>query len=101
MGAGSLTPRGEAKATSGGFAVTGRWSFVSGCLHSKWLLGNCLVTENGQARSSPLPDVPETRFVLFPAEQGQILDTWSVSSPKARVATTSLSSGFASPPMIP
>jgi indole-3-acetate monooxygenase len=35
MVAGSFTPRGEAKVTSGGFEVTGRWPFASGCLHSK------------------------------------------------------------------
>ena len=79
MAAGSFTPRGEAKVTSGGFEVTGRWPFASGCLHSKWLMGNCLVTENGHPRSGPVPDLPETRFVLFRTEQAQILDTWFVS----------------------
>jgi indole-3-acetate monooxygenase len=75
----SFTPRGEAKVKAGGFEVTGRWPFASGCLHSKWLLGHCLVIENGRPRPGPLPDIPETRFVMFPAEQAQILDTWFVS----------------------
>jgi alkylation response protein AidB-like acyl-CoA dehydrogenase len=79
MGAGSLTPRGEAKVTNGGFEVSGRWPFASGCLHSKWLLLNCVVTENGQARPGPFPNVPATRFAIFRAEQAQILDTWFVS----------------------
>jgi alkylation response protein AidB-like acyl-CoA dehydrogenase len=79
MGAGSFTPSGEAKITDGGFEVTGRWPFASGCLHSKWLLANCVVTENGRARLGPAPDVPETRFVMFRTEQAQILDTWFVS----------------------
>src|SRR5579859_3197970 len=79
MGAGSFTPRGEAKVTAGGFEVSGRWPFASGCLHSKWLVGNCVVTANGQPRPGPLPGVPETRFALFRAEQAQILDTWSVA----------------------
>src|SRR5215467_3040763 len=48
IGAGSVTPRGEAKVIDGGFEVTGRWPFASGCLHSKWLLANCVVTENGR-----------------------------------------------------
>jgi indole-3-acetate monooxygenase len=77
--AGSFTPRGEAKVTADGFEVSGHWPFASGCIHSKWLNGNCLVTEDGQPRSGPLANVPETRFVLFPAEQAQILDTWFVS----------------------
>jgi alkylation response protein AidB-like acyl-CoA dehydrogenase len=79
IGAGSFTPRGEAKVIDGGFEVTGRWPFASGCLHSKWLLANCVVTENGHARPGPAPDVPETRFVVFRTEQAQILDTWFVS----------------------
>ena len=76
IGAGSVTPRGEAKVIDGGFEVTGRWPFASGCLHSKWLLANCVVTENGQARPGPTQNVPETRFVIFRTEQAQILDTW-------------------------
>jgi alkylation response protein AidB-like acyl-CoA dehydrogenase len=79
IGAGSFTPGGEAKVIDGGFEVTGRWPFASGCLHSKWLLANCVVTENGHPRPGPAPGVPETRFVVFPTEQAQILDTWFVS----------------------
>jgi len=79
MAAGSFTPRGEAKVTTGGFEVTGRWPFASGCLHSKWLLANCVVTENAHTRPGPAPGVPETCFVVFPTERAQILDTWFVS----------------------
>lgn len=79
IGAGSFTPRGEAKVTAGGFEVSGRWPFASGCLHSKWLVGNCVVTANGQPRPGPAAGVPETRFALFRAEQAHILDTWSVA----------------------
>jgi indole-3-acetate monooxygenase len=79
MVAGSFTPRGEAKVTSGGFEVTGRWPFASGCLHSKWLLANCVVTEDAHTRPGPAPGVPETLFVVFPTERAQILDTWFVS----------------------
>jgi indole-3-acetate monooxygenase len=79
IGAGSFTPGGEAKVIDGGFEVTGRWPFASGCLHSKWLLANCVVTENGHARPGRSPEVPETRFVIFRTEQAQILDTWFVS----------------------
>jgi indole-3-acetate monooxygenase len=82
VGAGSFTPRGEAKVMPGGFEVSGRWPFASGCLHSKWLVGNCLVTENGKPRPGPLPDMPETRFALFRSEQAQIVDTWFVSGLK-------------------
>jgi alkylation response protein AidB-like acyl-CoA dehydrogenase len=79
MIAGSFTPRGEANVTENGFEVSGRWPFASGCLHSKWLLGNCVVTENGRPRPGPAPDVPETRFAIFRAERARILDTWLTS----------------------
>ena len=79
MGAGSFTPGGEAKIIDGGFEVTGRWPFASGCSHSKWLLANCVVTENGHACPGPAPGAPETRFAVFRTEQAQILDTWFVS----------------------
>jgi alkylation response protein AidB-like acyl-CoA dehydrogenase len=72
IGAGSVTPRGEAKVIDGGFEVTGRWPFASGCLHSKLLLANCVVEEHGHARPGPSQDVPETRFVIFRTEQAQI-----------------------------
>jgi indole-3-acetate monooxygenase len=79
IGAGSFTPSGEARVVDGGFEVTGRWPFASGCLHSKWLIANCVVTENGSARPGPVPDIPETRFVIFRTEQARVLDTWFVS----------------------
>jgi alkylation response protein AidB-like acyl-CoA dehydrogenase len=79
IGAGSFTPRGEAKVNDGGFEVSGQWPFASGCLHSKWLGGNCVVTANGQPRPGPIAGVPETRWAIFRAEQAQILDTWSVA----------------------
>jgi indole-3-acetate monooxygenase len=63
----------------GGFEATGRWPFASGCLHSKWLVANCVVTENGHSLPGPAAGVPETRFVMFRTEQAQILDTWFVS----------------------
>jgi alkylation response protein AidB-like acyl-CoA dehydrogenase len=74
--AGSVTPGGEAKVIDGGFEVSGRWPFASGCLHSQWLIGNCVVIENGRVRPGPSPAIPETRFVTFRTEQAKVLDTW-------------------------
>jgi alkylation response protein AidB-like acyl-CoA dehydrogenase len=112
VGAGSFTPSGEAKVVDGGFEVTGRWPFASGCLHSKWLLANCVVTENGHRRPGPAASVPETRFVVFPTEQAQILDTWFVSGlrgtgsndiavEKIRVAYADSFDRFSSVPSVP
>jgi alkylation response protein AidB-like acyl-CoA dehydrogenase len=34
--AGSLAPLGEARAVDGGWRVTGKWPWASGCLHAQW-----------------------------------------------------------------
>ncbi len=68
---GALAPRGEALPVEGGYRVTGRWPFASGCQHSRWLVANTLVPRD----SAP----PALRMCLFPESDVQILDTWHVS----------------------
>jgi len=75
---GGFAPQGEARVMEGGYRVTGRWGFASGCQHCSWLLGNCVVTEGGQPRPGPVEGMPELRGMLFHAEEVEILDTWKV-----------------------
>lgn len=79
IAAGSITPRGEVKVVNGGYEVSGRWPFASGCKHCQWLIASGVVIENGVPRPSPVPGVPQSRSVLVPVERATILDTWSVS----------------------
>jgi alkylation response protein AidB-like acyl-CoA dehydrogenase len=76
---GGFAPRGTAELKDTEYLVNGRWAFASGCQHSKWLLGNCVVTENGTPRPGFIPGTTETRAMLFPAGAAKIIDTWSVS----------------------
>ncbi len=76
--AGALAPYGQARPTDGGYRVSGRWPFNSGCQHSQWLMGTSVIVENGQPRKLP-NGYPETRLMIFPATEAAILDTWSVS----------------------
>jgi indole-3-acetate monooxygenase len=76
--AGSGQPVGTAEATQGGFRVSGRWPFVSGCQHSDWMGALCLMTEGGK----PLPG-PVIRGFIIPAQEWQIEDTWHVAGLKA------------------
>ena len=58
---GAFAPRGTAEMEGGGYRVTGRWGFASGCEHSDWLFGNCIVTEGGQPRAGAIPGAPPGR----------------------------------------
>jgi alkylation response protein AidB-like acyl-CoA dehydrogenase len=77
--AGAFAPRGQAEVIDGGYRVTGRWSFASGCQHSQLLFGNCVVMENGAPRPGLIPGSPEARAMMFAPAKAQIIDTWSVN----------------------
>jgi indole-3-acetate monooxygenase len=76
---GAFAPRGQAEVVDGGYRVSGRWSFASGCQHSDWLFGNCVVTEEGKPRPGLIPGNPEARAMMFAPPKAQIIDTWSVN----------------------
>jgi alkylation response protein AidB-like acyl-CoA dehydrogenase len=61
----------------GGYRVTGRQGFSTGCRHAAWLAAHATVMENGEARR--LPDgQPDARYLFVPAAEGELLDTWTV-----------------------
>ena len=74
----STRPSGRAVATSGGYRVTGRWQFSSGCQHSAYLVGNCLVFDEAGQRFQE-DGSPETRLCYMPAASCQIIDTWTTT----------------------
>jgi alkylation response protein AidB-like acyl-CoA dehydrogenase len=67
---GVFSPAGTAVPVDGGYRVSGRWAFASGCEDSHWLFGNCMEAHG---------DGPRLRTVLFSPNQIKIEDTWSVS----------------------
>jgi alkylation response protein AidB-like acyl-CoA dehydrogenase len=76
--AGALFPPGVATACDGGYRVSGRWSYASGCHDCTWLVGGCLVLENGEKRL--VGNAPEMRIVYVPHGKGTIIeDSWQVS----------------------
>jgi alkylation response protein AidB-like acyl-CoA dehydrogenase len=74
---GVFAPRGVAKRVPGGFRVSGRWAFASGCSHCAWLMGGCFV-EGEAGREAAAGGAPDIRLLLFPREEAKILDTWDV-----------------------
>jgi indole-3-acetate monooxygenase len=76
--ANSTRPSGRAEVVEGGYRVSGRWSLVSGCQFSAWMILMCIVHEGGKPRLTP-SGTPELRFMLCPAADCEIVDTWTVS----------------------
>jgi alkylation response protein AidB-like acyl-CoA dehydrogenase len=73
--AAAATTTGQAVRVPGGYRVSGRFPFVSGCNHCEWLWLGCVVHENGVARVDG-NGVPETRQCFVRLSECDILDTW-------------------------
>jgi len=73
--AGMLQPAGRAVRVPGGYRVSGRWAFGSGCTHADVIVGGCVVFEGDQPvlREDGLP---LWRVMMAPASSWQVLDTW-------------------------
>ena len=74
--AGAINPAGVARPVDGGYRVSGRWSFASGCEHCSWMFANC-VERNGADGSGD--DPPPLRVVVLRPDEADIEDTWRVS----------------------
>jgi len=72
----SNTPAPTAKAmvVPGGYRVTGRQPFSTGCKHASWIAAHGQIIENGEVRKRD--GNPETRYFLMPVAQVELLDTW-------------------------
>ncbi len=67
----------EAIAVPGGYRVTGRQGFGTGCRHAAWLAAHARIVEDGRPRL--LPDGrPDARYLFVPVAEGELLDTWQV-----------------------
>ena len=75
---GALFPPGKAVVSNGGYIVSGRWPYASGCQHCAWLLAFCNAFEGDRMRLTDGGE-PEVRAVFVPISQVTILDTWEVS----------------------
>jgi alkylation response protein AidB-like acyl-CoA dehydrogenase len=76
--AGVATVAGKAKAVDGGYRVTGRWRYASGCLHATWIFGIGTVHDGDSPCLYP-DGTPENRFFYMPVGECEIIDTWHVT----------------------
>jgi alkylation response protein AidB-like acyl-CoA dehydrogenase len=69
--AGAINPTGQISGDDGGYRVTGRWGFASGCEHADWLWGDCI--------EGVVDGAPQLRGAVFSPDQVVIEDTWTAS----------------------
>lgn len=74
---GAGTPVGQAEKIEGGYRISGRWPFSSGCQNAQWIAGHSVVCKDGQPVMTEMG--PETTLVLLPADRWRIEETWQAS----------------------
>jgi alkylation response protein AidB-like acyl-CoA dehydrogenase len=68
----------EARTVSGGYRLTGTWSFASGSHHATWLGAHvAILAEDGTPRLRPDAS-PVIRTLLFPKASAKFTDIWHV-----------------------
>jgi 3-hydroxy-9,10-secoandrosta-1,3,5(10)-triene-9,17-dione monooxygenase len=68
VAAGSLVPRALARRCPGGWRVSGRYPFASGCRHAQWAIVG--------ARCEAAAGVEQPRYLVIPVGEIEILDDW-------------------------
>jgi alkylation response protein AidB-like acyl-CoA dehydrogenase len=71
LAAGAFNPTGRIVPEDGGYRVSGRWGFASGCEHANWLFANSV--------EGVVDGMPQLRVAVFTPDQVTIEDTWNVS----------------------
>ena len=67
-----FAPTGTGVPADGGYVLSGKWSFASGCDHSSWIRLGALITP------ADAPPPHEGAFLLLPIEDVEIVDNWFV-----------------------
>jgi alkylation response protein AidB-like acyl-CoA dehydrogenase len=78
--AGTAVPGGgQATPVEGGYRVTGRWTFGSGCHEAAWMLGSFQILDDGKPRLSP-EGKPLFWRGIFPRAEAEIVPgSWDVA----------------------
>jgi alkylation response protein AidB-like acyl-CoA dehydrogenase len=74
--AGLLFPTGHAERITSGYRLTGRWQFGSGISHADWVISGAFIYRNGQPEPSSTGDPHDSRLMMVPRSQVEIIDTW-------------------------
>jgi alkylation response protein AidB-like acyl-CoA dehydrogenase len=79
--AGSAAPAGQGQVVPGGYRVSGRWPFASGCQNATWLFAGFVAMQDGKPVLTP-SGRPMVRHAVLPAAAWTIEDTWRVAGLK-------------------
>jgi alkylation response protein AidB-like acyl-CoA dehydrogenase len=74
--AGALNPPAAATRVAGGWRITGRCPFGSGCQNATWLAMPAVEMDGDGPKLDPSTGQPAPFGVFFPRSAAQILDTW-------------------------
>jgi alkylation response protein AidB-like acyl-CoA dehydrogenase len=74
---------GQAAPVEGGYRVTGRWPFGSGCQESSWMLGSFQILDGGEPRRSPDGASLYWRGVFHRSEVQIVEGSWDVTGLRA------------------
>jgi len=84
--AGSLAPNGEAVPVEGGWRVTGRWPWASGCLHAQWAACGIHIKDDGDGSGG-------VGLCLMPMRDLQVEETWFMAGMKGTGSNTIVGTG--------
>lgn len=68
-------PTATAIPVPGGYRITGRHGFGTGCHHASWMASRGHVMVDGQPRTLP-NGKPDMRYFMLPVQDAVLLDTW-------------------------
>ena len=74
----SLAPRAIAKSVPGGYRVSGRYPFSSGCGHAQWAIVGAFCDEPGR----------DQRYMMVPMSEVEVIDDWEVVGLRASGSKT-------------
>lgn len=78
---GVFAPMGRAVRQGDHWRVSGRWAWASGSANCAWLLGGCVLMEDGKPRLAP-DGKPDHRMMVMPASSVRLIDTWHAAGLK-------------------
>jgi alkylation response protein AidB-like acyl-CoA dehydrogenase len=82
---GTPGPRGVGRPVAGGYLVSGRWPFASGCAHADWLIGGFREISGSESLSDGVQEygrglLPGRLMVaIVPRSAATIIDNWHVA----------------------